>query len=72
MLKDIDVETYMNSYTDSFIMLMAVENILTNPDLTPENAARVDAWRRLLLQSMDKPAPSGGKRHRKKSRKYRK
>ena len=72
MLDNTNIEKYMNSYTESFVMLMALEHILTNPELTPENAARVDAWRRLLLQSMGKPSPTGGKRRSKKTRKYRK
>lgn len=71
MLKDVNVESYMNSTAESFMMLMAVENILAQPDLTPENAARLDAWRRLILQSMGKNSPQGGKRRSKKSRKHR-
>ena len=72
ILNSLKVEDYMNKKAESVLMLLATETMLADPELTPERFARVDAWRRLLLASMNKPSPEGGRRKRKnKSRKHR-
>ena len=72
ILNGLKVEDYMNNKAESVLMLLATETMLADPELTPERSARVDAWRRLLLGSMNKPSPEGGRRKRKnKSRKHR-